>query len=88
MAKVLLTYDGRGKEIADFLRSELGLPEEVISFEVRFAPQDRIVVNCTYYPLELPEDPAPEDDPGFIDVSSLDEPDARIRVVHEGTLDG
>ena len=54
-AKLLHTNSGKGKEIADYLRHELGLPETLISFEVKFERQELITVTCVYYPTERKE---------------------------------
>lgn len=51
-AKLLHTNSGKGKEIADYLRHELGLPEKLISFEVKFERQELITVTCVYFPTE------------------------------------
>jgi len=37
MKKVLLASSGRGKELADLLRLEFGIPPNVKWFEIRFA---------------------------------------------------
>lgn len=52
---LLHTQSGKGKEIADYLRRELGLPEKLISFEVKFERQELITVTCVYYPTERKE---------------------------------
>ena len=54
-AKLLHTNSGKGKEIADYLRHELGLHENLISFEVRFERRELITVTCVYYPTERKE---------------------------------
>jgi hypothetical protein len=41
---------GRGKELADLLRVEFGMPEVVRSFSVHFDVDDVIVVRCEYLP--------------------------------------
>ena len=46
------TKSGRGKELCDMLRKELGIPEGVQSFSVRFAMGDAITVECKYLPQE------------------------------------
>lgn len=88
MVDILFSHMGRGKEIADFLRAELGLPERVISFEVRFAPRDAITVTCTYCPAALPDEPLPDEEPEFIPAGDLDDPDAVLPATHGSTLDG
>lgn len=43
---------GKGKELQDLLRKELGIPEYVRWFEVRFAIDDPVIVRCEYTPKE------------------------------------
>lgn len=88
MADILFPHAGRGKEIADFLRAELGLPDRVISFEVRFDPQKPIAVSCTYHPRELPEEQPADEEEEPIAVGDLDDPDAVLPATHGSTLDG
>lgn len=49
----MLSGEGRGKELSDLLREELGIPKGVQSFEVRFARGEPVTVTCQY----LPDDP-------------------------------
>lgn len=46
----LVTTTGRGKELCDMLRKELGVPESAVSFEVRFAVDECVKVKCEYMP--------------------------------------
>lgn len=46
----ICTNRGIGKELIDLLRKELSIPEGVMSFEVRFAVNELVTVNCTYAP--------------------------------------
>lgn len=48
---------GKGKELQDLLRRELGIPAGVRWFEVRFGSSDKddaelVVVRCEYLPRE------------------------------------
>ena len=45
---VMVPKSGKGKEITDFLRRELGIPEGVQSFEIRIAMNEAITVKCQY----------------------------------------
>lgn len=45
----LVPTNGKGKELADLLRRELGIPGGVREFSVRFALGEVIMVNCTYF---------------------------------------
>jgi hypothetical protein len=46
----LVPMSGRGKELCDMLRKELGVPDGVREFEVRFAMNEAISVRCKYLP--------------------------------------
>jgi hypothetical protein len=46
----LESQSGRGKELADMLREELGIPKGVQWFEVRFAMDEPVTVKCQYIP--------------------------------------
>lgn len=46
----LTTRSGKGKELCDLLRRELGLPETVRWFEVRFCMEEPVSVKCDYLP--------------------------------------
>jgi len=50
--EVLVPDRGTGKELCDLLRDELGIPKNVISFEVRFALGEAVKVRCEYMPEE------------------------------------
>jgi hypothetical protein len=47
---------GRGKELMDLLRVELGIPEGVKWFEVRFALSEAISVKLEYTPRSREDD--------------------------------
>ncbi len=49
-SKFLTPMHGRGKELCDMLRKELGIPEGARSFDVRFAYDDIVTVRCEYMP--------------------------------------
>jgi RNase P/RNase MRP subunit p29 len=51
-SRTLSTTHGTGKELSDLLRDELGIPKNVISFEVRFAVGELVRVRCEYLPEE------------------------------------
>lgn len=46
----LVPNQGRGKELCELLRKELGVPESAIIFSVQFAVGDVIKVSCEYIP--------------------------------------
>lgn len=46
----LTARSGKGKELCDLLRRELGLPETVRWFEVRFSTDEPVSVKCDYLP--------------------------------------
>lgn len=46
----LVPTNGKGKELADLLRAELGIPEGVKWFEVRFAVSEAVSVKLEYTP--------------------------------------
>lgn len=41
---------GRGKELCDLLRRDLGIPKKATWFEVRFAVREAVSVKCEYIP--------------------------------------
>lgn len=43
---------GRGRELADMLRRELGVPDHVLSFSVHFGVDSLVRVQCEYIPKE------------------------------------
>lgn len=47
---ILTTRTGKGKELCELLRRELGLPETVRWFEVRFSRDEPISVKCDFLP--------------------------------------
>lgn len=51
-SKTLTAAHGTGKELCDLLRDELGIPKNVLSFEVRFAINEPVLVRCEYLPDE------------------------------------
>ena len=49
--KVLVCPDiGVGKEIQDFIRTRLEIPEHATSFEIRFAVDELVTVKCEFFP--------------------------------------
>lgn len=50
MDEVLLPNKGKGKEIFDYLKKELGIPDRPISVEVRFAVGEIVKVTVEYMP--------------------------------------
>lgn len=48
----LVPQAGRGKELQELLRKELGVPEGATAFSVRFAHDDVVRVECTYLPVD------------------------------------
>lgn len=53
--KFLIPTDGKGKELQELLRRELGIPNTATSFEVRFAIDEVITVKCEYLAELRPE---------------------------------
>lgn len=49
---------GRGRELADMLRRELGVPDHVLSFSVHFGVKSLVRVQCEY----IPKEPSGNDD--------------------------
>jgi len=47
---MLVTFEGKGKELHDLLRRELGVPDRASWFEVRFARDEVVQVKCQYEP--------------------------------------
>lgn len=52
--QALTVRSGKGKELCDLLRRELGIPELVTGFTVKFEMDDVVRVNCDYLPTERP----------------------------------
>lgn len=50
MAKLLMTNSGRGQELCDLLRTELGVPERTCSMSVTFTAGEPVVVACEFFP--------------------------------------
>lgn len=48
----MMPNDGRGKELQELLRKELGIPESCKWFQVRFAVDEVVSVTCEYMPRE------------------------------------
>lgn len=51
----MVVNTGVGKEIYDFLKTKLEIPERVISMDILFRIDDEIQINCVYYPLAREE---------------------------------
>ena len=49
---ILVSNTGKGKELQELLRKELGIPERVQWFEVRFAIEEPVRVVCQFHPVE------------------------------------
>jgi hypothetical protein len=49
MSTYMRPNSGKGKELQDLLRRELGIPESVKWFQVRFAMDELVSVTCEYY---------------------------------------
>ena len=49
---ILLPHHGKGKELQELLRKELGVPDSVVWFSVRFAVDETINVTCEYIAKE------------------------------------
>lgn len=52
----LVPHSGKGKLLNDMLRKELGIPDGVRSFTVRFAVGEVITVNCDFMAAAPKED--------------------------------
>lgn len=55
MADVLMSMSGRGRELYELLRTELGVPDCTRSMSVTFTVGEPVVVACEFFPVELPE---------------------------------
>lgn len=53
---VMNSMTGRGRELADQLRRELGVPDHVLSFSVHFSVDSLVRVQCEYMPKVSPRD--------------------------------
>lgn len=53
--RLLTPRSGKGKELCDLLRRELGIPERVTGFTVTFQLDDVVRVNCDYIPAQRSE---------------------------------
>lgn len=60
MADILFPHEGQGAEIREMLEQVLSIPKNAVSFEVRFAHREPVLVRCEYHPAALAE---PELDP-------------------------
>lgn len=49
MKEVLFADDGDGKEIVEYLREKLSIPENAVCFTVTFEYNSPIKVECLYY---------------------------------------
>jgi hypothetical protein len=61
---ILMSQHGRGKELQDMLRKELGVPDGCRWFSVRFEVGEPVRVECEYTPEERrsrPHIPQPSD---------------------------
>jgi hypothetical protein len=57
MAEIAMTaMYGKGRELNDLLRRELGIPAGVQWFEVRFGMDELVTVKCQYVPRPRDED--------------------------------
>lgn len=52
MNKYLFPSDGEGKEIFDYLKNKLSIPDNAASFVVTFKHDSPVTVNCEYCPAE------------------------------------
>ena len=52
--QVMQSMSGRGRELQDMLRRELGVPEHALSFSVHFGVDSLVRVQCEYMPKEPP----------------------------------
>ena len=50
--QVMHSMSGRGRELQDMLRRELGVPDRVLSFSVHFGVDSIVRVQCEYMPKE------------------------------------
>lgn len=56
MANAMSWNSNRARELSDLLRKELGIPENVKWFEVRFAVDETVSVKCEYDAKVTPSD--------------------------------
>lgn len=52
--KYIVPQSGKGKELLELLRRELGIPDSVVWFTVRFARDEVVSVTCEYMAKEQP----------------------------------
>lgn len=50
--KYIVPQSGKGKELQELLRRELGIPASVVWFTVRFARDEIVSVTCEYMAKE------------------------------------
>lgn len=50
--KVLSVMSGKGKELSDYLRRELGIPDNCYKFSVIFELDEAVRVEVGYFPKE------------------------------------
>lgn len=84
----LMPHRGRGKELNDLLRAELGVPEGCQEFSVRFAVGEVVSVSCKYQPKERDREAAPEAQPGAREIEVTDLTNAVHVWVHDGAKHG
>lgn len=61
MDKAMSPTSGKGAEIRAYLEAALGLPPNLLWFDVRFALNEAVSVRCEFNP-EPPEISPPDDD--------------------------
>lgn len=61
MADVMVPNAGKGAEIREYLENALGLPPNLVWFDVRFALGEVVSVRCEFNP-EPPKDHDDDDD--------------------------
>lgn len=54
--KVMTAMQGKGKDMSDLLRRELGVPARCTWFSVRFDHDDVVRVQCEYIPASPPDE--------------------------------
>lgn len=64
MADILFPHEGQGAEIREMLEQVLSIPKNAVSFEVRFAQREPVLVRCEYHPAALAEPGRDADDDG------------------------
>lgn len=79
--KNLVPHSGKGKELNDLLRRELGIPDSAKSYTVHFAVNEAVTVTCEYFALEKLAN-------GFVDTNTLADTSTQWALFVSDSADG